>query len=119
MGSTFIGSYLHTFIPSFRSWVFTFMSSYVQGFHVHRFSRLWVLTFMGSHVHVFLLPGVLMFRGSYVHVILRSRVLTFMANSYVQGFIGSYAYVSGLLRLGVLTFRGSFVTSKGFYIQGF
>ena len=40
-------------------------------------------------------------------------------DSYVHGFIGSYADVSGLLRLEVLTFRGFFVTSKGFYIQGF
>ena len=74
---------------------------------------------MGSYIHGFSRSCLLTSRGSYVHVILRSRVLTFMANSYVQGFIGSYAYVSGLLRLGVLTFRGSFVTSKGFYIQGF
>ena len=44
--------------------------------------------------------------------------------SYVQWFIGSYAYVSGLLRLGVLTFRGPLLpprvfTSRGSDVQGF
>ena len=44
--------------------------------------------------------------------------------SYVQWFIGSYAYVSGLLRLGVLTFRGPLLPPRVFtfmssFVKGF